>query len=467
MQAVAVSIDDLPAEGGDYPEDQSDAQLVPTRQSEAQTPRGKPHQGGRLRAGGAAAPSMRGSRREPRAFRQSLYPASHLRSLVNGSFFLPHPSIPVSRGRSATGSGSFSGTCVAITSTPRHQSSGGGGNSWMQQAVRQGGEEEMTWELVERLLRLLDDRRAGPKGRGARRGRAGRGGGQLGDMWAVLLSSGCQVRLPADLDLSDGKAVEQYVDRLAAMSPLHDRSSVEDLLAVLERQQRLGLGRLADRHTQAVSDVAKGLSLETYVVPASQQACRLMQDAELLLQVVEPDRVGGEGWEKWLWRTKLALDFVYVMRQCLATDPRYILLLQDDTTPVKLWDLGIERFIGMDLQGKEPWTLLSLYHPDSFGFDTEHAQEYKLPCCAQAVLFDASKVPPLLEHMEADFMERPMDHNIKTYLENAEAHAYVHVPSLFQHEGEVRTTYMAASYHRDTSFDEDIVAKSVLNKAAA
>ena len=160
-----------------------------------------------------------------------------------------------------------------------------------------------------------------------------------------------------------------------------------------------------------------------------------------------------------MWRAKLAVDFIYVMHQCMATRPRHILLLQDDTEPAQLWDVGIERFMSCDLQGKEPWTLLSLYAPLSTGWGVRHGGEYKLPCCAQALLFDASKVPPLLSHMEAEFMARPMDHNIRAYLEGSGSHAYVHVPSLFQHMGIVRTNSLSEGrdFHYDNQFKEDAV----------
>ena len=357
------------------------------------------------------------------SLRTSQYPPSHLRSLVGSSFFAPHASLPLHRGHS-------SGICIAITSAPRQVDE---------------GQEEGAWAYASQLLHLLDERRA-------------RTPLLERDMWAVVLASGCEVRVAEGVDLSDAMQSEGYVSWLMREAEGRPRWFVEGLVAALQRQQARGRGGLAAKHSDALKNISRGLDLEAYAVPAHAQACALMQDIPLLLRVVEPDMVRVDGWDRWLWRTKLAVDFTYVMHQCLATRPKYVLMLQDDTRPTKLWDVGIERFISRDLWEKPAWTMLSLYHPVSYRWGTGHGQEYKLPCCAQALLFDASKVLPLLSHMEAEFMARPMDLNIRTYLEGSNSHAYVHVPSLFQHTGVVRTNVLRVKYHHDPLYRDDVIA---------
>ena len=352
----------------------------------------------------------------PAAAIQPNYPATHLRNSVDSSFFAPHPSLPLTRGHD-------SGICIAITSSPRQR--------------LPGGQDNQAWAYVEQLMKMLDGRRA--KAPFLER-----------DMWAVVHSSGCDVELP--IDTADAEGKWQYLQDLMTKSLNSSQAYVEEIIDALEVQEaRQGL---AEQHMAAVSEVAEKLELEAYVIPAHPQACKLIQDAARLLRTVPPQLVAQDGWERWLWRSKLAIDFVYVMNQCLATRPKYILLLQDDTKPAHLWDIGIERFIARDLKEKQPWTMLSLYYPETYRWGIQHASEYKLPCCAQALLFDASKVRPLLEHFEAAFMERPMDHNIRKYLEDSSSHAYVHVPSLFQHEGRVRTNNLKVKYHFDRRFRE-------------
>ena len=360
------------------------------------------------------------------------YPPSHLRSLVDDSFFSPHASLPLNRGHS-------SGICIAVTSAPRQVDE---------------GQEEGAWAYADQLLRLLDERRA-------------RAPLMERDMWAVVHASGCEVWVGEGIDLMDAKQREGYVSKLMGEAKHRPQWFVERLVVALMRQQMRGLGGLAARHSDALRNISQGLDLEAYAVPAHAQACALMQDIPRLLRVVEPEMVRADGWDRWLWRTKLAIDFTYVMHQCMATRPKYILMLQDDTRPTKLWDVGIERFISRDLWEKPAWTMLSLYHPVSYRWGTRHGQEYKLPCCAQALLFDASKVQPLLSHMEAEFMAQPMDLNIRTYLEASGSHAYVHVPSLFQHVGKVRTNTLKVTYHHDPFFREDVIANPYEHEVSA
>ena len=53
-----------------------------------------------------------------------------------------------------------------------------------------------------------------------------------------------------------------------------------------------------------------------------------------------------------------------------------------------------------------------------------------------------------------------MDLNIAAFLRgekegvHPKRHAYVHVPSLFQHEGRVRTNDLSVKYHLDNEFQE-------------
>ena len=399
------------------------------------------------------------------------YPLSHLRSLVDGSFFTPHPSLaPVVRKHRSHGDPP--GTCIAIISNPRgHESASAGG---AEDANASGGDPDsdvtargslfsglgslpftgdspgggarmgdrsnaavarLSGVPLEaghagRLLRLLDERRAKSPAVG-------------GDVWAVVHASGCEGRQvgKGEIDLVDVEARALLVRKLLREVHQHTRWSVEELVSLLvkeQRERRRTGGQPGTKHLEALQNVSRSVGIKTYVLPAHQRACAVLDDVELLLSVVQPGFVEQGGWEGWRRCTKQAMDFIYVMHQCMATNPTRILLLHD-TTPVPQWDAGIEKFISKDLRRKWPWALLSLHSPQTSDLEVVHAQEYKLPCCALAVLFDSSRVVPLLDHMELAFMRRPMVDNIHRYLLKSHSHAYLHVPSLFQSEKEVRS----------------------------
>ncbi|CAI5974383.1 unnamed protein product [Closterium sp. NIES-64] len=188
-------------------------------------------------------------------------------------------------------------------------------------------------------------------------------------------------------------------------------------------KQRGGLGKM---HAVVYSAGCKAL------VPAAVAANRRQRmgqgEEDLRRGGVEDKMVGKDGWESWKWRTKLVMDFIYVARQCLATRPKYVLLLQDDTLPAKLYDVGIERFVKEDLTHKS-WGVVSLYNPQSYNWGHQHGDEYSVPCCAQALLFNVTALEGMLQYMEEHLMETNMDLLVNKYLNVSGIKGYVHVPS--------------------------------------
>lgn len=312
------------------------------------------------------------------------YPATHLRSLLSNSFFSAQPFVPLNyprynhRPRNSHIGGQ--GICIAITSSPRvHPES-----------------LETSWKHVRRLLLALDGKRA-------------RSPFLSKQMWAIVHSSGCDTtgleetltremlgEEATSMHTSSastsstsssrlGAATVPYTEanktaaRLAIAQQLaavtgtrHNLTSVQSLLSALlgpkeEKQgrtvgERSAAERLIAEHTAVIEDTVRRTSIPTQVLTAHRDGCRLLQDPRTLLQWVQPEHLEF-GWRRWLWQTKLALDFVFVSYQCLATKPRYVLLLQDDAFPADLWDVGIEKFIAKDLRGRPPWTLLSFTTP--------------------------------------------------------------------------------------------------------
>ena len=310
------------------------------------------------------------------------YPPAHLRSILSPSFFAPQRRVPLNRGRT-------SGLCIAVTSSPRVQPDS----------------LEATWKHVRRLLLALDGKRA--RDRVIEKA-----------MWAIVYSSGCEAKGEGEplrgneaevrgkkyqgtdeskrqqgsltqgtgANSSDEQLRQDLIRQLKGAVTGTGNDSIASLVDVLLQQRATSALGLVREHTQVIERTAGEIGIETHVLTAHPEGCALLQDAEKLLRWVPPAYLE-DGWRRWLWRTKLALDFIHVTYQCLATRPRHMLLLQDDAFPADLWDVGIEKFMVKDLRGRPPWTLLSFYYPQSFNdWDPyHHAERYLVPCCAQAL----------------------------------------------------------------------------------
>ncbi|CAI5524173.1 unnamed protein product [Closterium sp. Naga37s-1] len=450
------------------------------------------------------------------------------------------------------------------------------------------------WFTVTNLLKALDARRAGARPRGTGKSRAlAERGAELFDraMRVVVYSGGCHVRdvrkmaeqvaegeeegkkekdghdsgsvsgveqnkrvgeekgasssssssttsspprfhIPASYDLAAHRLARATNASLA---------STRALVATLATAARLN--PLADPHTAAIRATAATLSLPIVTLPAHPAVCALLDDPAALLNKVPAGVVESEGWERWRWHVKVAMDTVHVVRQCVHTGARMVLLLQDDVVPAWQWDVGLERFVAVDLprlvgarggeeeeererkrggdakqkeeQGREEekeqegnngrlggaesgnkgrglrtsypsWDVLSLYYPQTYGWKLAHGAEYPVPCCAQALLLNASTVDGLLGHVEAGLMHAPLDLLIHEYLlsgavrgnggdgsggggkggglgdsegggagEGRRPRAYVHIPSLFQHIGFVRTNALKGNQGHSDKREED------------
>ncbi|CAI5471124.1 unnamed protein product [Closterium sp. Yama58-4] len=304
--------------------------------------------------------------------------------------------------------GDGDGICVAIPSSPRsfpHR-------------------ELPPWHFPVSLLKSLDERHS-------RRNSAHRGKqlGGLGEMHAVVYSAGCKASVPAALAANRRQ-------RMGRLRRIGAAKSVEDMEADFVVEDTKRANEMVGVYTREIERAAQGLSMRVDVLRAHEDVCRFIgqEEGELRRGGVEDKVVGKEGWESWKWRTKLVMDFVYVARQCLATRPKYVLLLQDDTLPAKLYDVGIEKFVSEDLAHKS-WAVVSLYNPQSYNWKHQHGDEYSVPCCAQALLFNVTALEGILQYMEAHFMETNMDLLVNKYLIVSGVKGYVHLPSLFQHLG--------------------------------
>lgn len=206
-----------------------------------------------------------------------------------------------------------------------------------------------------------------------------------------------------------------------------------------------------------------GAGLQGALLRADPSLCNLMAHPQLLLTAKPPRHPPGH----WLWRTKETIDFLYVMRQCLALGPDFVLFLEEDTWPVHAWDLGIQRALDA-VRRRHTRFALSLYYPSSNGWYHRHLGPYPFPCCTQAVFLPAGVAKELLRYAEERFAAKPVDWLIRSFMDGHNVSGVVHRPSLFQHSSRVLSSNRWRKRlrgHEDHEFDPDWVRKAYTPRA--
>ena len=136
-------------------------------------------------------------------------PPSNLRNFIHPAFFEASGDLCIRPGRS-------SGTCIAIRARPRLHVDSLLNDSDSAATVPDG--HVSPWRFAEQLLRSLESKRA-------------RSPIMLEkSLWAVVLASACQVRMPAEA--ADDVSRKVYNDRLSHFSP----ASISSLLEALAQQ---------------------------------------------------------------------------------------------------------------------------------------------------------------------------------------------------------------------------------------
>ncbi|CAI5960258.1 unnamed protein product [Closterium sp. NIES-64] len=353
-------------------------------------------------------------------------PSQHLRRFVSPDFYRPRLA-PWGRSSSATGNTKAaqpppSGICIAIPSAPRFDPDG----------------EEKSWQRVENLLLALDARRA--RERDGLLERA---------MRVVVYSSGCRVDDPARRagarnNGAPSGATPSLLKRAAAELAREANVSeayVRPLVGALA-QDAANVNPLVDAHTAAIQAVGGAHGAPRGRAPRAPRRLR----------------TAGRCRPPPALRAAPARGTRRVAAVAMAHEA-------DDAFPARLWDVGIERFMARDLRGKAPWDVLSLYYPRSYRWNLQHAQEYDIPCCAQSLLFSARSAAEAVAHVERGVTRAPMDLLLHEFIGSAaedgrQRRGYVHVPSLFQHTGRVRSTGQGrekASFHEDVQFPDERV----------
>lgn len=140
---------------------------------------------------------------------------------------------------------------------------------------------------------------------------------------------------------------------------------------------------IATRFLRAARKAAAELPFPSVVVEANRAICELVSNLPFL-QSITPERFRVRNdWPRFQWRTKATLDMSYSLRQCMATNPKFILLLEDDIMPAWGYDRKMEEFMRVGEKQHGWWEVLALYFPRSYSWRVVHAEEYKIPCCTQ------------------------------------------------------------------------------------
>ena len=125
-------------------------------------------------------------------------------------------------------------------------------------------------------------------------------------------------------------------------------------------------------------------SFPVQVLGPSAAVCSLMRNVSALEAIAPADMRTADKWGYWLWRTRVSIDYLSVLLQCLGTRPDYILLLEDDVEPAEAYDVAVGEFVDQLARENKSWGALALYYPSSYCWpQINHGAEYLFPCCTQ------------------------------------------------------------------------------------
>ena len=152
-------------------------------------------------------------------------------------------------------------------------------------------------------------------------------------------------------------------------------------------------------------------------------------------------------------RSKESLDYAYTLEYVHQRKDEfpYSIVLEDDSW---LADHFFPRaFAAIDLARSynQNWLAFNLFHDRCFDTKPGYSSgaDFVFQACTQAMLWHASEVGPLSAFFKANFAEAPVDFHIRNYQADAgrkHPHSvdpweiYIHVPSLVQHIGLVRSS---------------------------
>eukprot|EP00299_Pterocystis_sp_00344_P016266 c8160_g1_i3.p1 GENE.c8160_g1_i3~~c8160_g1_i3.p1 ORF type:complete len:510 (+),score=140.44 c8160_g1_i3:23-1552(+) len=142
---------------------------------------------------------------------------------------------------------------------------------------------------------------------------------------------------------------------------------------------------------------------------------------------------------KQAWRAKEVLDNAMILEKCKESGRPYTLFLEDDVLPTSHVWKKMEDFVRTV---PDKYAFLTLYNPSVWEEEDKvinNGDEYNFFCCTQSLLFDNSRIEPVIEKLREGYAREPVDHLLVEYLHNSTSKVYVSVPSMFQHMGAYST----------------------------
>lgn len=143
------------------------------------------------------------------------------------------------------------------------------------------------------------------------------------------------------------------------------------------------------------------------------------------------------------WRIKEVMDTIDLLETCRASGRDFTLFLEDDVLPTShLWAKLEEDAHAVKNMDPE-FAFLTLYNPSNWEADLveelherrEGILKYDYFCCTQSLLFETSRLEPILHSIWGSFNKLPVDHLLVEYVKVSNTTVYVSIPSLFQHVG--------------------------------
>jgi hypothetical protein len=152
-----------------------------------------------------------------------------------------------------------------------------------------------------------------------------------------------------------------------------------------------------------------------------------------------------------LWRSKHALDTALVMVHCQNQSYDYYVHLEDDIRASKNFPTKIRDWIDRRLQRRSDWTMLSFYNPWRVN-DMDILKPYNFFGVIGQV-FRPSDLPTIVEFIQKNFDESPLDWLFVDVLTKYHGQVIVHSPSLFQHVGIVSSLEGKTQSSKAVDFD--------------
>lgn len=159
------------------------------------------------------------------------------------------------------------------------------------------------------------------------------------------------------------------------------------------------------------------------------------------LQLQDPEKLSarwGDARPRVLWRSKQVLDVAHLMGIAAKRARRYpyFLMMEDDIIASANYVAKIRRWCDAWLLQRTDWTMASFYNPWEDVKDRELLPPYKF-FGVIGQLFRAHDLPTVVEFLEKNFDQSPLDWLFVDFLKKYGGHVIQHTPSYFQHQGRV------------------------------